>query len=974
MQRKPSSHLSGQLSQLLQEARSSLPAQLTPLIGREREVQSVSTLLRRTDVRLLTLSGSGGVGKTHLAFQVGEEVCHTFADDVCFVSLAPISDPGLVLRSIAQALGIAVTAERPLIELVQSYLRKKHLLLLLDNFEQVVTAAPLLTELLVACPALKILVTSRAVLRIHGEHEFPVPPLALPELKHLPDVDALLQYPAVALFVQRIQDVKPDFVLTRSNAATIAEICMLLDGLPLAIELAAARVKLLPPQTLLTHLKHHRLQVLTGGTRDAPERQQTLRNTVAWSYDLLNDDEQRLFRRLSVFMGGCTLDAAEAVSNAVDGLSIDVLDVATSLINKSLLRQVEGEESEPRLFMLETIREYGLEKLTESGELEATRRAHVDYYLKRVEEAEPKIHTGEQATVVEQFEQEHNNLRAALAWSIERGMLEQALRIISALGWFWAVNSYAREGEQWLEKALIGSEGVAPSVRAKAMTAAASLSFTTDVDEIERATVVYKQSLALFQGLGDRHGIGLALFNLGIMDSKRYNHAAAQAQIAEALALFREVDDKANTAYALGALGEIAHNQGEYTRARLLVEEGLALLRILDDKRGIASLLKPLGYIYWLQGDCAQARTLLEESVRLFKEAKSPHGHGSSLELLALVAIDQEEFTEVLAQLEEGLAACRAIGAGLSETRLLDRMARVHIAQHHYIEARTQLEKALAICREGNFKVDMGYVLYHLGQVAFELGEYAKARALVEEGLVIFRSLNDKANMAMLLQFSGQVMLYQEDWEKGQAALVESLSLLREVETAAFIAVYVEELGRVATVVGQPAWAAHLWGAVETFRISNTLPSTSEGQETRRLLIQLPALLAITTTLEEAVDTVRSQLGEAFAAAWNEGRTMTLEQALTMQVQTIAPNRLLSSTNARSDHQERPSSTYPGELTQREIEVLRLVAVGLTDAQVAEKLVVSPRTVNAHVRSILSKLNVTSRNAATRYAIENKLI
>ncbi len=356
-----------------------LPFPPTALIGREREVAAVAALLRQTSVRLLTLTGTPGVGKTRLALEVAQELVQDFADGVHLVSLAPISSPAFVTPTIAQTLGIKEVGARPLVDLLKTFLRDKHLLLFLDNFEQVLPAAPHLTDLLTSCPHLTILVTSRATLHVHGEHEFVVPPLALPDPKHLPEPEALTHYAAVALFLQRAQATKSDFQLTNANARAIVEICVRLDGLPLAIELAAARVKLLPPQALLARLDQ-RLAVLTSASRDAPAHQQTLRDTIAWSYNLLDTAEQRLFRRLSVFVGGCSLEGAAAVCNAGGDLERDILDGVTSLLDKSLLGQTEQEGGEPRLLLLETIREFGLECLAASGEGEATRRAHTAYY------------------------------------------------------------------------------------------------------------------------------------------------------------------------------------------------------------------------------------------------------------------------------------------------------------------------------------------------------------------------------------------------------------------------------------------------------------------------------------------------------------------------------------------------------------------------------------------------------------------
>ncbi|HET8850938.1 MAG TPA: adenylate/guanylate cyclase domain-containing protein, partial [Ktedonobacteraceae bacterium] len=519
----------------------SLPVQPTPLIGREQEVVTTGQLLRREDVRLVTLTGPGGTGKTRLGIQVAAGLSDVFADGVYFVSLAPISDAMLVLPAIAKTLGIRDGIGQSLSARLAEVLLKKQVLLLLDNFEQVVGAAPQVADLLSTCPQLKVLVTSREVLHVRAEHEFAVPPLELPDPAHLSELAAIARAPSVALFLQRAQAVKPEFRLTITNARAVAEICVRLDGLPLAIELAAARMKLLSPQVLLTRLGR-RLAMLTGGSRDVPARQQTLRNTIEWSYQLLNAWEQRLFRRLSVFVGGCTLLAAEAVCTLPDDGEGEVLDGVASLIDKSLLKRMEqaGEGSEePRLLMLETIREYGLEVLAARGEEEIALRAHADYFMQFAEEAEPALKGPQLVMWLERLEREHDNLRAALQWALEGGRAEMALRLGTALERFWVVRGHRNEGRAFLERALAGSAGVTPYVRAKALLAAARLAFIQS--NYDQGEVLAQESLALFQELGDRRGIALSLDRLGMAAWRRGNFTAARVLMEEDLALFREV-------------------------------------------------------------------------------------------------------------------------------------------------------------------------------------------------------------------------------------------------------------------------------------------------------------------------------------------------------------------------------------------------------------------------------------------------
>src|SRR5712692_8376114 len=708
-----------------------LPAQPTPLIGREREVAAVVQLVRREDVRLVTLTGPGGTGKTRLGLQIALELGEVFAGGVFFVSLSTINDPLLVMPTIAQALGIRDRAGQPLLARLAEMLQQKQVLLLLDNFEQVVGAASQVADLLTSCPQLKMLITSREVLHVRAEHEFAVPPLALPDPAHLPDLAMLTHSPSVALCLQRAQAVKPEFRLTTTNARAVAEICVRLDGLPLAIELAAARMKLLSPEALLARLGR-RLAMLTGGGRDVPARQQTLRNTIEWGYQLLNTWEQRLFGWLSVFVGGCTLQAAEVVCSVSDDGSGQVLDGLASLVDKSLLQRMEqtGEgNEEPRLLMLETIREYGLEALTSSGEGNSARQAHADYFLQLAEEAEPALKGPLLAEWLDRLEREHDNLRAALHWAIEGGRAEMALRLGSALERFWVVRGHRNEGLAFLERALAGSAGVAADVRAKASLAAARLAFNQS--NYDQGEMLAQQSLALFRELGDRRGIALSLNRLGVAAWRRGDFRSARILLEEDLTLFRELGDRDRVAWSLFMHGLLDNKQGEYAGASSRFEESLALFRELGNKRGIAASLTQLaGTLFVSQGNQDMIYPLLEQGLSLDREVGDKEGMAVASLLLGWVALKQRDRATARSRVEESLTLYREMEHREGMAEALSMLGKVEAARGDHAFARTLYEESLAMGQEIGDKELLASCLEGLASVVAVQGELAWATRL----------------------------------------------------------------------------------------------------------------------------------------------------------------------------------------------------------------------------------------------------
>jgi predicted ATPase/DNA-binding CsgD family transcriptional regulator len=869
-----------------------LPHQPGVLVGRSAEAAAAQALLRRDQVRLLTLTGPGGSGKTRLAIEVAAALRPGFAGGAHFVDLAPVSDARFVVPAIAETLGVSPAAGRPLRDSVREYLLARQVLLVLDNFEHLLVGAAEVAGLLAACRNLKVLATSRAPLRVRWEHELPVPPLALPDLTRLGPAEEVAKAPAVGLFLQRAQAVRHDFRLTAENAPAVAEICVRLDGLPLAIELAAARVRLLSPRAILARLDP-RLELLTGGGRDQPPRHQTMRAALRWSYDLLDAPQRALFRRLGVFAGGWSLAAAAAVASGgagERGVTEDdgpgtgppsapppapplgpLLDRLTALVDQGLVRQEALPDGEPRFGMLETLREFAAERLHACGEADDAFRRHAAYVLSLAQQADDALKGAAQWEWLALLDREHDNLRAALTRClgppVDRRRAEVAQRIASGMARFWWLRGHYDEGRRWLAAALAASDRTPRAVRAFAWHGQGILASAQG--DHWHAVRCHERSLTLWRRAGDAWGVALAL---GHAAGARWTHAGDGRPpiepLREVLARFRQLGDPWHTAWALRMLGRAAlRDPSASGEAEALFAEALALFRAAGDAWAIAHVLTELAVIARRRGDLARAR----------------------------------------AQVEEGLALHR----------------------------RFAVPRSIAI------------TLLQLGHIARAQGEHPRARACCREALTIFRDVGDKSGVGSAL--FGLAVAAAPHERRRAARLLGAAQRL------------VEEAG-------------------------------------------IDARYAFGADYESVLRAAADAADAGTAAAWEQGRAMPLEhaiaEALTTSARGVAPSPRGSPSRPRGGvglpaaADQRPGGDWgtrllpegatrpaestgrqalPGRLTAREVQVLRHVATGETNREIAAALFLSEKTVGSHLASVYAKLGVASRAAATAFALRHGL-
>ena len=797
-----------------------LPVQLTTFVGREREIEYVKDALAQT--RLLTLTGAGGSGKTRLAIQVAAELIEQFEKGVWLVELAPLADPALVVQAVATTFQVREAAGRSLLDLLVDYLRAKPLLLVLDNCEHLVAAcAHLAGALLRVCPDLKVLATSREALGVAGETTHRVPPLSRPDPRRIESLEQLRQFEAVQLFVERGTASRPQFALTEANARAVVEICHRLDGIPLAIELAAVRVKVLTVDQIATRLGD-RFRLLTGGSRTGLLHHQTLRATIDWSHDLLPEEERTLLRRLSAFAGGFTLEAAEAVCGG-DGVDeYAVLDLLTNLVDKSLV-VAEGLNGDMRYLFLETIRQYGWEKLEASGETAAVRGRHFDWYLALAEQAEPELHGPEQRHWLDRLETEHDNLRAALGWAASgAGHAESRFRLAGALHRFWSMHGHLTEGRAWLDDA-IAEDGAASPARAKAIYGAGVLAYAQG--DYARAETLFERSLSESRARDDTTAAARALNHLALVHRTRGDYARAARLLEESQALSRAAGQKWLLAQALHSLALVVRGLEDYDRATALLEESVPLWQETGDKSGLAKSFASLGVVARLRGDFARAGALHEKSLTLNRELGHKSEIADALLELGTVAKNEGDYARATALYQECLALSREMGRQLITAATLVNLANVSHYQGDDARAGELAEEARTLLLSVGAKHQTAVCLWTLGNVAFARGDGGRAIAFYGESLTLYRTLGDTRGIAECL----------------------------------------EALAGIAGATGRAETAARLLGAAEVLRESAHAPVAGSDR---------PAY-------ERALAAVRRSLPEeGLAAAWSRGRSGSLEDAI----------------------------------------------------------------------------------------------
>ncbi|MGA7731977.1 MAG: tetratricopeptide repeat protein [Chloroflexia bacterium] len=851
---------------------------MTAFIGRFKELASVVALLRDPEVRLLTLTGPPGTGKTRLAMKASQALQSAFRDGIYFVPLAITREAIGVLNAVAQRLDLKQIDEQSAPKQVIEYLRERETMLLLDNFEQVLSAGPHLVDLLEQCPGLKILVTSRAALKVYGEQEFPVPPLALPDEEQTRSLtaDTALEYEAVALFAHRARLVNPYFEVTDSDAPIVGQICRELDGLPLCIELAAARCKTIPPASLLA-LLDNKFDLLTSEARNLPLRQRTLVAAITWSYELLDPSERTLFNRLSIFVGGCTLAAAEYVCTLPGEPQHGMLDPVTSLMDKSLVDR-EDRAGQPRFKMLATLREYALDRLKRSGEMHSVHKQHARYFGLVVDKAEPYLHSPHRDQWLKSLDSEVENVRAALAWCLsDAGDPLAALRIAGALHWFWYFRGYLSEGRDWLERAFarVGNDLPTTVETAKALDAAGHLALLQD------------------------------------------DYEAVQSHLTRALAMWRELGDDKGLAYSLSHAGIARVYRHADITGLALLKESLNLFQGTDDTWGLATAYDLCAEAHILLGDSAAAAGCYNESLRLFREMGDMWG----------------------------------IAAELGE------ISRVEIRQGNYVAAKSKLDEALSTERLVEDRWNRAHTLRSLGDVAYCLNDYQEAHLCYESAAELYRDLGDRMRMGACLRCLGHVALRTNQPENAKALYLHSLGIAASLGATPSLAWCLAAMAGWAVRMGEAIRAAELLGAADRLGKANH------------------AILPVVDAHERArtYELIKSSLGkQEFALATVRGASLGTEDAITV-AQRVAELGLKQESDDIPTYGGRRSPTVP-KLSAREIEVVKLVEQGLSNAEIADALILSTNTVRAHLYSVFDKFGVPSRTAAVRYARENGLI